>query len=61
MISFQIYKYVAEWLTNLECPRTFTDYEDSYTSKVFLFQFINFYASLFYIAFFKVGNTFNLS
>ena len=59
--SFQIYKYVAEWLTNLECPRTFTDYEDSYTSKVFLFQFINFYSSLIYIAFFKVSNPPNLN
>ena len=61
VFSFQIYKYVAEWLTNLECPRTFTDYEDSYTSKVFLFQFINFYSSLIYIAFFKVSNPPNLN
>ena len=56
-VQFQLYSYVAEWLTNLECPRTFTDYEDSYTFKVFLFQFINYYSSLFYIAFVKVYQT----
>lgn len=35
-------------------PRTQTEYEDSFTLKMFLFQFINFYSSLIYIAFFKV-------
>merc|ERR1719361_1775542 len=53
VIMNKLYSYVAKWLTDLECPRTFTDYEDSYTFKVFLFQFINYYSSLFYIAFFK--------
>merc|ERR1719367_457780 len=53
VIMNNLYSYVAKWLTDLECPRTFTDYEDSYTFKVFLFQFINYYSSLFYIAFFK--------
>merc|ERR1719189_1629729 len=49
----KLYSYVARWLTDMECPRTFTDYEDSFTFKVFLFQFINYYSSLFYLAFFK--------
>ncbi|CAG0886850.1 unnamed protein product [Darwinula stevensoni] len=48
-----LYNKVAEFLTNMELPRTQTDYEDSYTFKMFVFKFINFYSSLFYIAFFK--------
>lgn len=47
---------MALWLTNLEQPRTQTDFEDSYTFKTFLFQCINFYSSLLYIAFFKVAS-----
>lgn len=37
----------------LENHRTDSDYEDSLTVKMYLFQFVNFYASVFYIAFFK--------
>ena len=40
-------------MTNVENPRTQTEYEDSYTFKIFLFEFMNFYSSLIYIAFFK--------
>ena len=40
----------------MEKPRTRTDFEDSYTMKLFCFQFINYYSSLVYIAFFKVRN-----
>ena len=36
-----------------ELHRTQTAYEDSFTFKMYLFQFINFYSSRFYIAFFK--------
>ena len=36
-----------------EMHRTQTEYEDNLTFKVFVFQFVNFYASIFYIAFFK--------
>lgn len=53
--DFQGYHKLAIYLTNLESPRTTTEYEDSYTFKIFLFEFINFYSSLIYIAFFKVG------
>ena len=48
-----IYKKVAIMLTDWENPRTKTDYEDSFTVKMFWFQFVNTYASIFYIAFFK--------
>ncbi|XP_040579928.1 anoctamin-5 isoform X2 [Lepeophtheirus salmonis] len=48
-----IYEFVALWLTNVEQPRTYTDFEHSYTFKLFMFQCINFYSSLVYIAFFK--------
>ena len=42
-------------MTNLENPRTQTEYEDNFTFKIFVFEFMNFYSSLIYIAFFKVG------
>lgn len=51
---FQFYHKIAIQLTNLENPRTQTEYEDSYTFKIFVFEFMNFYSSLIYIAFFKV-------
>uniref|UniRef100_A0AC34GSS8 Anoctamin n=1 Tax=Panagrolaimus sp. ES5 TaxID=591445 RepID=A0AC34GSS8_9BILA len=47
------YNILALKLTEYECPRTQLEFESSYTVKVFLFQFINFYSSLFYIAFVK--------
>ena len=50
-----LYIKLAVWLTNWENPRTKTDYEDSFTYKMYLFQFVNTYASIFYIAFFKSG------
>ena len=50
-----LYSRLAVWLTNWENPPTRTDYEDSFTWKMYLFQFVNTYASIFYIAFFKSG------
>ena len=50
----KLYEYVALWLVNWEQPRTQTEFEHSYTIKMFLFQFINFYLPLIYIALFKV-------
>uniref|UniRef100_A0A0N4Z324 Anoctamin n=1 Tax=Parastrongyloides trichosuri TaxID=131310 RepID=A0A0N4Z324_PARTI len=47
------YNWLAFKLTVWECPRTQSDFDNSYTLKVFLFQFVNYYTSLFYIAFFK--------
>ncbi|VEN38241.1 unnamed protein product [Callosobruchus maculatus] len=48
-----IYTYVAEYLTEFELLRTQTEFDDSLTLKIYLLQFINYYASIFYIAFFK--------
>lgn len=36
-----------------EMHRTQSEYDDNLTFKVFIFQFINFYSSIIYIAFFK--------
>ncbi|XP_065061399.1 anoctamin-7-like isoform X1 [Rhopilema esculentum] len=53
MILSRVYEKVALALTHWEMHRTQTEYEDNLTFKVFVFQFVNFYASIFYIAFFK--------
>ena len=53
MVFSAIYTKIAIWLTDFECPRTETEYEDSFTIKMFLFQFVNFYSSIIYIAFYK--------
>jgi len=49
----KVYEYVALWLVTFERPRTQSEYEQSFTFKMFFFQCINFYSSLIYIAFFK--------
>ncbi|XP_055849456.1 anoctamin-1 isoform X2 [Episyrphus balteatus] len=48
-----MYTHLAEYLTELELWRTQTQFDDSLTLKIYLLQFVNYYASLFYIAFFK--------
>uniref|UniRef100_A0A8C9YI00 Anoctamin n=1 Tax=Sander lucioperca TaxID=283035 RepID=A0A8C9YI00_SANLU len=53
MILNILYERVAIWITDFELPRTKTDYENSLTMKMFLFQFVNYYSSCFYIAFAK--------
>uniref|UniRef100_A0A8C2AN28 Anoctamin n=1 Tax=Cyprinus carpio TaxID=7962 RepID=A0A8C2AN28_CYPCA len=53
MILNNVYEKVAIWITDFELPRTKTEYENSLTLKMFLFQFVNYYSSCFYIAFFK--------
>uniref|UniRef100_A0A8B9VFP6 Anoctamin n=1 Tax=Anas zonorhyncha TaxID=75864 RepID=A0A8B9VFP6_9AVES len=53
MVLNIIYEKVAILITDFELPRTQTDYENSLTTKMFLFQFVNYYSSCFYIAFFK--------
>ncbi|XP_054910685.1 anoctamin-6 [Poeciliopsis prolifica] len=53
MILNTLYERVAIWITDYELPRTRTDYENSLTLKMFLFQFVNYYSSCFYIAFVK--------
>jgi len=49
----QIYTWLAEYLTEMELLRTQTEFDDSLTLKIYLLQFVNYYASIFYIAFFK--------
>ncbi|CAF3392764.1 unnamed protein product [Rotaria sp. Silwood1] len=49
----QFYYWVARKLTDLELHKYQSNYDDSLTIKIYLFQFVNFYSSLFYIAFFK--------
>jgi hypothetical protein len=55
IIMNRVYEYLAYKLTNWELHRTQSDYDDSFITKMYLFQFVNFYSSLFYVAFFK-GN-----
>ena len=48
-----LYGSIAIQLNNYENHRTDTEYEDHLIAKTFLFQFVNSYASCFYIAFLK--------
>ncbi|XP_075877433.1 anoctamin-5-like isoform X3 [Nelusetta ayraudi] len=52
MLNF-FYERVAVWITDLEIPKTHFQYENRLTMKMFLFQFVNYYSSCFYVAFFK--------
>ncbi|KAK7882262.1 hypothetical protein WMY93_028436 [Mugilogobius chulae] len=53
MILSKVYTNLARILTRWEMHRTQTEYEDMFTLKVFIFQFVNFYSSPVYISFFK--------
>ena len=53
MIFNYIYGHLAAWLTEREFPRTQTSYDSSLTLKIYIFQFVNCYAPLFYVAFIK--------
>lgn len=48
-----VYNKLAIALTDWENPPTQTAYKDSFTQKMAIFQFVNNYTSIFYIAFFK--------
>ncbi|KAL3266179.1 hypothetical protein HHI36_010363 [Cryptolaemus montrouzieri] len=52
LLSF-LYEKLAHKLTEMEIHRTQTEYDDSHTLKSYLFQFVNYYSSIFYIAFLK--------
>ncbi|XP_061466608.1 anoctamin-5 isoform X3 [Rhineura floridana] len=52
MLNF-LYERIAIWITDMEIPRTHLQYENRLTMKMFLFQFVNYYSSCFYVAFFK--------
>ncbi|XP_046890462.1 anoctamin-5 isoform X3 [Hypomesus transpacificus] len=53
MILNMMYERVAVWITDMEIPKTHLEYENKLTMKMFLFQFVNYYSSCFYVAFFK--------
>merc|ERR1719228_1391371 len=53
MMLGRVYEKLALRLTTWEMHRTQSEFDDNLTFKVFLFQFINFYSSIIYIAFFK--------
>lgn len=48
-----MYNKIANYLTSLELPRTQTEFDNSLSIKLYIFQFVNYYASIMYIAFFK--------
>uniref|UniRef100_A0A7N8XEV7 Anoctamin n=1 Tax=Mastacembelus armatus TaxID=205130 RepID=A0A7N8XEV7_9TELE len=53
MILNFFYERVAIWITDMEIPKTHLEYENRLTLKMFMFQFVNYYSSCFYVAFFK--------
>uniref|UniRef100_A0A8C5S969 Anoctamin n=1 Tax=Laticauda laticaudata TaxID=8630 RepID=A0A8C5S969_LATLA len=53
LLLSKIYIALALFLTKWEMHRSQTTFEDAFTFKVFIFEFINFYSSPIYIAFFK--------
>ncbi|XP_062847734.1 anoctamin-5 isoform X2 [Trichomycterus rosablanca] len=53
MVLNFLYERVAIWITDMEVPKTHLEYENKLTVKMFLFQFVNYYSSCFYVAFFK--------
>ncbi|CAF0838974.1 unnamed protein product [Rotaria sp. Silwood1] len=53
MVLGRLYEIIAYKLTQWEMHRTQTDFDNHFTIKVFIFQFINIYSSIFYIAFIK--------
>ncbi|RZC37101.1 anoctamin-1-like [Asbolus verrucosus] len=53
MILNIMYNKLATLLTEMELQRTQTEYDDSLALKIYMFQFVNYYSSIFYIAFLK--------
>uniref|UniRef100_A0A3P9HUK3 Anoctamin n=1 Tax=Oryzias latipes TaxID=8090 RepID=A0A3P9HUK3_ORYLA len=53
LLLSRVYTSLAHLLTRWEMHRTQSKYEDMFILKVFVFQFVNFYSSPVYIAFFK--------
>ncbi|XP_030645876.1 anoctamin-5 [Chanos chanos] len=53
MVLNFLYERVAIWITDMEIPKTHLEYENRLTMKMYLFQFVNYYSSCFYVAFFK--------
>ena len=49
----QVYRRIANKLTTMENHRTQKDHDNHLSFKIYLFEFVNYYGTLFYIAFFK--------
>ena len=45
--------FILKWFLSIEIPKTHLEYENKRTTKMYLFQFVNYYSSCFYVAFFK--------
>mmetsp|Transcript_78992 Transcript_78992/g.157038 ORF Transcript_78992/g.157038 Transcript_78992/m.157038 type:complete len:593 (-) Transcript_78992:220-1998(-) len=54
-LSNIVYARVAQWLNEWENHRTQTDFDDALIVKTMIFQFINSYVALYYIAFIKAS------
>ena len=53
LLMTQLYKFLSRRLSNWENHKIIIDQRNSLTFKVFLFEFFNNYATIFYIAFYK--------
>ncbi|NWW78295.1 ANO2 protein, partial [Climacteris rufus] len=53
LVLDEIYGAVAKWLTEIEIPKTEKTFEERLILKAFLLKFVNSYAPIFYVAFFK--------
>uniref|UniRef100_A0A1B6JA02 Anoctamin n=2 Tax=Homalodisca liturata TaxID=320908 RepID=A0A1B6JA02_9HEMI len=53
MVFNYIYDMLAVYLTEMELLRTQSEFDDSLTVKIYMFQFVNYYTSIMYIAFLK--------
>ena len=53
MVFNVIYSTIAYWLTNYENHKTQSSYEKALIMKTYMFQFLNSFSLLFYIAFIK--------
>jgi len=53
MILNKVYRTLAVKMNEWENHRTISEFHDNLLFKIFLFQFVNSYTSLYYIAFFK--------
>lgn len=52
-IMIFLFSHVARWMNNVEMYETQAQYDEALTLKLFLFQFVNSYGSLLYIAFLR--------
>jgi len=53
LIFNYFYEMFALWLTEKELQRTQAEFDDSLAIKIYFLQFVNYYGSIFYIAFVK--------